>query len=796
MAKSPLAKGSKKANPVRNSKNIVPLHLTIPYRGKKDKNTREFDVSNLLHIGVDKNNDKVESRTTYLRRFCKKAKEYVDNGNSVKTVTATYECFSTYIRFCDTVKVDVDPLSEAGYLKYAGNDGELRHLIKVYNPSQKLWERKHGAELGIKESSAQVKLGMLRNALSWCGFPIKLWVTEHRAFTNETTPRKGYSDVEESLLVSRLSELFFALAPQLITAKESSLTLPDELPVTIDLGGYKEVVYISTSLESNMTGNSKTGTSVKASAAFNMAMGAAYHLMCFFTSLNDTNIRSIAYPITIHTDERDKSLQTVTVSTFKVRANKPVDAILTNITDESLIKFDVDKRDGVTFIKTLEKLSRLYGSGKEETELLFTLNNKGEEDGTFDLCLINKHLTSNLNLVSPYRVSCLLYFKELFYAYRNHQFIELKRSKNELGRVAVFKVIHPIKSKARATQGATNTSYCILSCYTDLSLKGILLPLSYSDKDPNGNITISFEYKNGHGGSFKIPAGDKKLIQDIEQFATESADKQSSKKSVRLLLKRGGYTEVPKDWKGITPISSTLINTWSIEPNDYFISLQSSRWREMTSSQEYDDSNIGRVQSVLQNTLSTINKHYSNGDPLLNQTILSQGIQVLEQLAKRRSLDEAKEYVATKHAIPMLTHDEWLENKKVNKAKTNPNGITCNGQQSLEEGKDYQRETNNAMGVKLPCAEYDMCYKCKSAKAVDDVQAIYKLISFIEALKEVLDQFPDAKEEVFEKIEAYEYTLDGASTNVYEEAMGIFNKHGRHPRISINHAILSIFIVN
>jgi hypothetical protein len=97
------------------------------------------------------------------------------------------------------------------------------------------------------------------------------------------------------------------------------------------------------------------------------------------------------------------------------------------------------------------------------------------------------------------------------------------------------------------------------------------------------------------------------------------------------------------------------------------------------------------------------------------------------------------------------------------------------------------------MGVKLPCAEYDMCYKCKSAKAVDEVQAVYKLISFINALKEVLDQFPDAKEEVFEKIDAYEYTLDGASTSVYEEAIALFNKNGCHPRVSINHAILSIY---
>jgi hypothetical protein len=97
------------------------------------------------------------------------------------------------------------------------------------------------------------------------------------------------------------------------------------------------------------------------------------------------------------------------------------------------------------------------------------------------------------------------------------------------------------------------------------------------------------------------------------------------------------------------------------------------------------------------------------------------------------------------------------------------------------------------MGVKLPCTEYDMCYKCKSAKAVDEVQAVYKLISFIDTLKEVLDQLPDAKEEVFEKIDVYENTLDGASANVYEESMALFDKNGRHPRVSTDHAILSIY---
>lgn len=790
MAKSPLARGSKKANPVRNNKNVVPLHFTIPYKNTSDKNTREFDVSHMLYFGVDKDNDKVESRTPYLRRFCNKAKNYVDNGNSAATVTAIYYSLNSYISFCDTV--GVNPFSEAGYLKYAGNDGELRHRIKVYNPSKKLWERQHGDELGMKESAVTAILSYLRISLSWCGLPTDLWQTQHRGFAGDVTTTKGYSDAEEQLLVSRLSELFFALASQLIAAKENNLTLPSELPVTIDLGDYQEIITIPTSLEYNIGRKSNKGSCVKSNAAFNMSMGAAYHLMCFFTSLNDSNVRTIAHPITIHTDDRDKSLQIVNISSFKARAKKQVDATLTNDTDESLVKFNVHKRDGVTFIKTLEKLSILYGDGEEGSELLFTLNDKVEKNYSFSLNVINKHLMSTLNLVSPYRASCLPWLEELFYAYRKNQVITLKKNKNELGRQVVSKVVSPITNKAKATQGATITSYCILSCYTDLSLKGILLPLSYSKKDSDDNITISFKYKSGNDNSFTIPASDKKLIQDIEQFATELADKQEVKKNIRLLLKRGSYKEPPRDWRGISLISSNLIGQWSIEANDYFISLQSSRWREMTSSQEYDDSNIGRVQSILQNQLGTINKHYANGDPRLNQIILSQGIQVIEQMAKGCSLDEAKKHVVTKHSIPMLAHDEWLQKKKNNKAKTTPNGITCNGQQNIEYGKNYQRETNNAMGVKLPCTEYDMCYKCKSAKAVDDVNAVYKLISFIDTLKEVLDQFPDAKEEVFEKIDVYEYTLDGASTNVYEEAMILFRKNGRHPRVSINHAILSI----
>ena len=517
-------------------------------------------------------------------------------------------------------------------------------------------------------------------------------------------------------------------------------------------------------------------------------MGAAYHLMCFFTSLNDNNIRKIAHPIKIHTDERNKSLQVVKVSSYKARSNIRVDAVLSNENHE---KFDVDKRNGVKFIKILEELSILYGVGKKASELLFTLNNRREKSDAFNLKIINPHLTTKLNIVSPHRASTLPWFKELFYAYCNQQAINLKTVTDELGRVYVNKGAHQC-AKDKATLGATNAAYCILSCYTNLPLKGVLLPLFYSDKDSDGNINVSFKYRNGTSSFFTIPAEGKALIQDIEKYATELADKQI-KKYERLLIKRGHAGQAPRDWKGINPISSHQMKTWSVGSSDYFISLQSSRWREMTSNQVYSENGTVGVEAILQNQLKTIDKHYANGDSRLNKIIISQAIQVVEQLKEDMSLKKSKEIVAVKLGIPMLTNDEWQNKKEAGNAKTNPNGINCNGQQSINDGKKTQRETNNAIGLILPCAEYDICHKCKSAKAVDDVQSIYKLISFIDVLKEVLDQYPNAKGEVHEKIAAFEFTLDGSSRDVYKGAMELFNINGRHPRVSTDHATLSLY---
>lgn len=591
MAKSKIVRQSKSVKRVLNSQNVEPLNLTIPYKDTYSNKPRQFDVSHLLHLGCNKESEKIDSRSVFIRQFCEKANQYVSNGNSAHTVTSTYENLRSYLIFCDAV--NVEPFTESGYLKFAGNDGELRHRIRMFSPSKRLWEYNHGDELGIKESTATNILSMLRSALDWCGLPASDWALLHRGFASENTPYKGYSEEEENLLVTRLSCLFFALAPQLITAKETNTPLPETLSIVIALGEHEEWVSIPTSLDSKRSFTSKYGTNVNVGAAFNLTMGAAYHLMCYFTSLNDSNIRDIAHPIKVHTEERDKSLQVVKVSSYKPRANKEVDALLVGE------QFDVNKRDGVKFIRLLELLSKLYGNSEDGSELIFTLNNNADVNHTFNLKEINKKLVNQLHLLSPYRSGNLPWFKELFYTYRNKQAITLKQVVNHLGRSVVHKETREI-TKNKVGQGATNSAYCILSCYTDLALKGILLPLSYSEKDSDGNVTVSFNYRNGMGGFFKVPASDLALIKDIEQYANEKADKQPKKYERLLLAKSSRY--VPKDWEGISPISSALIQTWSVEPNQYYISLQSSRWREMTSNQAYTEGGIQVAQSLLQNS--------------------------------------------------------------------------------------------------------------------------------------------------------------------------------------------------
>ncbi len=774
MAKSPLSRGSKQVKAPHSPNNVTALALTIPIKETDNRAIRYFDITYLTHLGCDLNNERIKDRVSYIKNFTRKSQEYVNNGNSAKSNKTTLEQFQTYVFYCDSQ--NVDPFSRAGYLKYFGNDGELRHQMKAYDPSLRIWQRSNGDVVGIKESTCVLARTGVKKALTWCGVYDESWIHQHRIFKSRTDPIKPYSEEDEKIIVSRLSDLFFGLASQLIAIKKEDNPVVDDLPVTIDFGSHKEKLLISNSL-------CDPRGKVRQYSAFNMTMGAAYHLFCYFTSLNDSIVREVCHPIVVETDSRDKSIKTIKVRGFKTRANKDVSATLTNEVDDS-VSFDVEKKSGVVFIEILSELSLLYGSDKE---LLFTLDSNEQVSNEFKVKEINKHLQTQLNLVSSHRTLNLPWFRELFYTFQQSKSIELKTMKNKIGRTIVSKSLYQL-DKSRSTKNILNISYLILSCFTGKSLKGALLPLTYSEKDKDGNVCISFLYQDGERGFFDVPISELSLVKDIEKWAKWRANS-ANKNHQHFLLRHGPLNMKPRQWAGFNPISSNTMSYWSIKVNDYFLSLQSSRFRETTSSQEYKDGHLSHLTNLLQNTLSTLDRHYANGHPETNMKILSQAIQVLERIATGGNLEQAKKEVREKLGIEILTHDAWLKKN----IATNPNGVVCNGKQDLRNGKSTQRATNKAIGKDLACSEFDICYKCKSAKAVDEPNAIYKLISFIDVLKEALDHHPNAKQKVQDKIDAFEYTLEGASPDVFENAIAMFTLNGRHPRVTMNHALVSIY---
>lgn len=775
MAKSPLAKKSKQIKHLNAQNRVLSLKPVIPAKHRDSSTSTELDISHLAHHRCNLSNKLIGERLVLLHQFAKKAQDYVKHGNSVHTVSGIYTTLQSYIRYCDSQ--DINPFTKAGYLSYFGNDGELRHQLKKYTPSLRLWQRNNGDEIGIKESSVSGMVSYVTQALIWCGVDAENWRYSHRPFNRSMAPFKAYSKFDEQIIVTRLSDLFFGISTQLIAHKTGRLPLPEKLAVSIDFNDRNEVLLFPTSLKCHLKGK------VNAAAAFNIAMGAAYHLLCYFTSLNHSVVRSVCHPIKVETDSRERALKTIKIRGFKARSNRNVSALVSNETDEHIV-FDVEKKTGVAFIEILAELSTCFGGVKG---LLYTLNEDEQISESFYLPEINRHLINQLNLIASHRILNLPWFSELFYTYKQNKAINLKTIRTDTERIIVRKHIYSIR-KENATRNTLNISYCILSCFTDKPLKGILLPLTYSKRDSNGYIQVSFFYQDGNKGYFDIPASYLSLVKDIENWATTRANGQS-KSQPRYLLRIGSLSMPAKQWEGVSPLSSAFIKRIGVEPNDYFLTLQSSRFRETTSSQEYKEGHLSHLKNLLQNTLATLEKHYVNGHPETNKRILSQAIQVLERISAGYSLEQAKEKVKESLRIDMLTHEEWLKNK----TPTNPNGVLCDGKQNLKKGKNTQRATNKAMQQDLPCSEFDMCHKCKSARAVDEPNAIYKLISFIDVLREALDRHPDARRDVQEKINAFEYTLEGASSDVLEEAMQKFNESGRHPRVTMNHAILSLY---
>ncbi|MEK2012409.1 hypothetical protein WOB74_23365 [Vibrio parahaemolyticus] len=794
MAKSPFSKLSKKNI---TSKRKVDV-MDIPQL-KFTLNKIKYDLSELYHFCCDKSQPKQQGRIASINEFAKNIKNGIRDKKSEGTIANTVIIFRQYVTFCD--KTGVNPISRAGYLAYCGNNGELRRQVKVANsPHPYLFMYDDGDEIGIKEVTANSKKSLIVRGLTLCGVYNKQWESTISPFIPIRESVKPYRPNELNEALKRLQLLFFSLAIPLIQYAEENPDSTPPLEMNAEVNMLDDGEIIELLIKPYLY---KEGVDCKLDTPFNLCMSAAYYLFAYYTSFNDTVILDVRHPIEFVTSRIEgRTVKHTTVRGWKGRSNKVVEAVFSDaitsneyqeasddVDSAGCVYANLDKKDGKSFIQVLAKLSEAY---KKEShgKLIYHLysdNSCGEYKRDDQ-----NNIPVTLNLLADNRIHLVDHFIESFYLGVNEtSYYKINTSYDGVGKTVVRK--DKIKTgKAGIKKQITQFSFAAVSCLTDLNVKNALLPLSFSEKDESGNVTVSFKYLNGKDASFSVAAKYVPFLKDVQEYAERYNPYEISEGKGNRAPKRPAYL-IPMgarfqtyQWEEYQPVKYSRLKFLGLGAADYFINLNAQRFRATTSNELYDSKDGGwSVSQILQHSLEVAQQRYVNGHPDENTVITSQALQVVEEIAKGNDVLQAKENVRKRLNIEVLEHDKYLARRK----PTNINGLLCDGdgKADLITGKDEHRSAETfakkqgLTELELHCYQYDLCPACKSAKLVNDVKSVYKLLSFIECLEEAVDLHPGSAERLAQKAEQFTSILhENIPLETIKEAEDILLNEGRY----------------
>ncbi|WP_202983399.1 hypothetical protein [Providencia sp. PROV012] len=233
MAKSRLAASrNQNASPIppMAQNNVTSLDLNVDIRPEGELNSTKHNFLYWCHEQCDPK--KTLAKPSRLEKM-QKLKRWVDqekkNETNAWSLVVKLSVLKAYIAFCDIKKFD--PFSQAGYLSYAGNSGELRRLVDIANEPKKYQFQYHnGEEFGLLESSALQKKMNLDSLLPVLGFDVSDMQATLKSFNGEVADftTQPYTSSEWYALVRRTQLFFFSLVAQLIAYKEEN---PDSPPL-------------------------------------------------------------------------------------------------------------------------------------------------------------------------------------------------------------------------------------------------------------------------------------------------------------------------------------------------------------------------------------------------------------------------------------------------------------------------------------------------------------------------------------------------------------------------------------
>ncbi|WP_338854129.1 hypothetical protein WE348_22205 (plasmid) [Alteromonas macleodii] len=597
MAKSRLAASrnqNKSPAPPITKKNVTSLDLIVDIRPEGVLNSTRHNFIYWCHEQCDPK--KPLAKPSRLERM-QKLKRWVDqekkNETNAWSLVVKLSALKTYIAFCDIKKFD--PFSQAGYLYYAGNSGELRRLVDIASEPKKYQFQYHnGEEFGLLESSALQKKMNLDSMLPVLDFDVSDMQATLKSFTGEITDfaTLPYTSSEWYALVRRTQLLFFSLVTQLIAFKEEN---PESPPPQ-----YLENIVVERidNRDITITLGRKNGSASEGLASpFNQCMSAAYTLFAYYTAFNDTVIRQVRHPIKMVTSNKDgRTSKVAQVRAYKGRASKDVKALFSGLEESShpeakdeeagFIVADINKRDtvgetdGITFLRALELLSKTYSEDPYDT-LIYFLNSEGDK-GKVDVSGASFQLSKNLNLLSDSRAELTDHLVKTYAdIVKDQKMTTFNKIKRDDG-VYTMEAKVTVLKKQVVTIRAMPIAYAALSCMTDVSLRNALIPLNYSEKDSDGAMTVSFKYADGSKGEFIVAAKYKPFLQLVERYAASRnplprknygfGGGSSTTKHPFLLPLGGKY--VTYQWsEGEVPIREVLLKLCGIGRGDYFINI-------------------------------------------------------------------------------------------------------------------------------------------------------------------------------------------------------------------------------
>tara|TARA_B100001059_G_scaffold114778_1_gene115069 strand:- start:12365 stop:14749 length:2385 start_codon:yes stop_codon:yes gene_type:complete len=773
LRKSPLNSSVLQDKPITlRDRKIIDINLLKQVALNSTKHEVVFNYFSLL------NDSKMLQ--TYVYRQAKALSERLKDGASVDSEYGQYLHFVSYYRYCLNNKLE--PYSKGGFLRYCSRTGELQRRIALANkPLDFIYLYEHGVDVGISEGFAGAITSSIVRLLKDAGVCADEWLRDVTKKTRTSNSVAAYSKNEYETLLRRLQLLFFSLSSQLIAAKEEDAKLEVVQGVVEEFDdGCVHVLELLDTLP-------KSGD-INLKKPLNVAMLCGYHLFCHYTNLNTSSVFSICHPIT-ETEYRKahRTTRYVTVNAWKGRARKVVQGTFVESEehgDEEELPIEVDKHDGIDFINVLTNLSKLFYPDTDEHPPLFYLLTKSDRVAPIS----STHLNSVPSLLFCYADN--RYFHAPYLVERFNELLE-KKTITEVGidkqtRLVVKKTVKLGKNGLKMS--AINCAYAVLRALTNIPLKNILMPLTYSEVNADGNVKVTFVYKNGSIGEFSVESKYVSFLQKLEGYAEQYNRTRKSKnhphqKLTPYLLPLGAKRHTYQ-WETLELPISAFLKRIGILSGEYMLDVNARRFRSSASNNNFDlkDGGVSVATSLLQNSLDTLKDHYLAGDITQNQIIASQAIDILHEYAHSGSLEDAKAKVKESRNIEVLEYDTW----KALRIPTNPNGMLCDGKPTGEAKGEHRASQRRAKGVVgeeigLKCYQFDKCIDCQSAKLVNDVTNAYKLLSFIELLEDSIDLMPEREEGFSQRAnELMELAEQSLSKDVLEQAEDKLVKEGRY----------------